>query len=212
MAETITLTVTDVAQKYQLFDIVMISKNKNGTTKVTTSGVTNYGEGTSNDVKEDPKDILAHLSPMLEVLEKDTWFDSHKISTILDENSTDGRTVIIFKGGGIILTDEKGESLQTRINKNNSQAIELPQTIKEAAFLIIGMMGNLDKVMLKYSHKNKLIVFHRDLDKALKYRMNLWQENDVLLTITGEEHLDDAEAIIMGEVWEQLQKNDEIYA
>lgn len=212
MAETITLTVTDVAQKYQLFDIVMISKNKNGTTKVTTSGVTNYGEGTSNDVKEDPKDILAHLSPMLEVLEKDTWFDSHKISTILDENSTDGRTVIIFKGGGIILTDEKGESLQTRINKNNSQAIELPQTIKEAAFLIIGMMGNLDKVMLKYSHKNKLIVLHRDLDKALKYRMNLWQENDVLLTITGEEHLDDAEAIIMGEVWEQLQKNDEIYA
>jgi hypothetical protein len=81
-----------------------------------------------------------------------------------------------------------------------------PKTVKEAVATILAGMSEFDKDTVRKTAKEELINFHHGWGTGIRNDFGLWRGNRDLMNDTKARHPDDASMVIIGAVWEALQK------
>ncbi len=79
----------------------------------------------------------------------------------------------------------------------------LPKTIKDAAAILLSEVSDREKLKLRNTKKENLILYHLTWGEKIRNRFGLWSGNE---KDAGENHPDSVSMKIMEEVWDKIQK------
>ncbi len=82
----------------------------------------------------------------------------------------------------------------------------LPKTINEAVTILLSEMSGRDKLILRNTKKEDLILFHLTWGEEIRTKFSLWSGNDGLIKDAKANHPDSVSLEIMETMWEELQK------
>ena len=80
-----------------------------------------------------------------------------------------------------------------------------PKTVKEAAVILLYEMSGRDKLVLRNTSKEDLILAHLSWGAEIRNKFCLGSGNDELIKDAKVDHPDSVSAVIMEVVWEELQ-------
>lgn len=80
-----------------------------------------------------------------------------------------------------------------------------PGTIDSAATFIISEMKDKDKLTIKQTSPDKLIMYHHGWGTGIRNELGLWGKNNNLLTDCGNVHPDECSMKIIYRIWQILQ-------
>ena len=80
------------------------------------------------------------------------------------------------------------------------------KTVKEAVTILLSEMSGRDKLVLRNTKKEDLILSHLSWGADIRNKFGLWSGNDALIKDAKVDHPDSVSTVIMEAVWEELQK------
>jgi hypothetical protein len=90
-------------------------------------------------------------------------------------------------------------------NSVNREMDILPKTINESAAVIFSEMSGRDKLRLRNTKKDDLILFHMSWGQEIRNKFGLYASNGELAKDAKADHPDSVSTVIMNAVWEELQ-------
>ncbi len=81
-----------------------------------------------------------------------------------------------------------------------------PKTVDEAITNILADMSDVDKMQIRDTKKDDLILFHHGWGTGIRNEFGLRRGNKELMADCHSEDPDDASMVIIKAVWERLQK------
>ena len=83
---------------------------------------------------------------------------------------------------------------------------ELPSTVDGAVRLMLGLMPDDERIRIASMAESDLVDLHFGLGQWVRNYLVLWNDNNLLMTATGESNADDASAVIVRAFWERLRE------
>ncbi len=80
------------------------------------------------------------------------------------------------------------------------------KVVNEAVPVLLSEMSGRDKLILRNTKKEDLIMFHLTWGAEIRNKFDLWSGNGVLTKDVKVTHPDRVSTIIMEAVWEELQR------
>lgn len=80
------------------------------------------------------------------------------------------------------------------------------KVVNEAVPVLLSEMSGRDKLILRNTKKEDLILFHLTWSMEIRNKFDLWSGNGVLTKDVKVTHPDSVSTIIMEAVWEELQR------
>lgn len=82
----------------------------------------------------------------------------------------------------------------------------MPNIVTEAASILLSDLSGHDKLRLRNTKKEDLILYHMTWGQEIRNRFGLWAGNEALSKNAGVDHPDSASMKIIEAVWEEIRK------